>query len=92
MPIQIIPAIVPTVLINNLPAAVVTSMTLPCTMPGCVPGKPGTIIVGSATVMTGGMPAARLGDAVLFETCVGPIPCPTAKIIPPCSPNVIIGG
>jgi uncharacterized Zn-binding protein involved in type VI secretion len=92
IPIQIIPAIVPTVIINNLPAAVVTSMTLPCMMPSCVPGGPGTIIKGSATVMTGGFPAARLGDIVSFPGCVGPIPCPTGKIIPPCSTNVIIGG
>jgi uncharacterized Zn-binding protein involved in type VI secretion len=83
---------VPTVFINNLPAAVVTSQTKPCTMPSCMPGGPGIIAMGSATVFTGGKMAARLGDLVSFASCVGPIPCPTGKIIPPCSPNVIIGG
>lgn len=46
---------VPTVLIGNLPAAVVGDM---CT---CV-GPPDTIVKGSATVMIGGRPAARQGD------------------------------
>ncbi len=50
------------------------------------------IVKGSSSVFTNMMPAARLGDAVLFETCVGPIPCTTGKIIPPCSTDVIIGG
>lgn len=46
---------VPTVLIAKLPAAVVGDM---CT---CV-GPPDTIVKGSATVLIGGKPAARLGD------------------------------
>ncbi|HWK57462.1 MAG TPA: PAAR domain-containing protein [Parapedobacter sp.] len=46
---------VPTVLIGNLPAAVVGDM---CT---CV-GPPDTIVKGSATVMIGGRPAVRQGD------------------------------
>ena len=46
---------VPTVLIGNIPAAVLGDM---CT---CV-GPPDTIILGSATVMIGNKPAARLGD------------------------------
>lgn len=92
IPIQIIPAVIPNVLINNLPAAVVTSQTLPCIMPGCVPGGPGIVSKGSSSVFTGGLPAARLGDMVTFASCVGPIPCTTGKIIPPCSLNVIIGG
>ncbi len=46
---------VPTVLIGNLPAAVVGDV---CT---CV-GPPDTIVKGSATVMIGGRPAARQGD------------------------------
>lgn len=85
-------ATVPTVIINGLPAAVVTSQTIPCAMPGCVPGGPGIVTVGSSSVMTGGFPAARLGDMVTFATCVGPIPCTSGKIIPPCSKDVIIGG
>lgn len=92
VPLEIMVATVPTVLINNLPAAVVTSQTRPCLLPGCAPGGPGLIAVGSSTVFTGGLPAARLGDMVSFPACVAPIPSPTGKIIPPCSPNVIIGG
>jgi uncharacterized Zn-binding protein involved in type VI secretion len=46
---------VPTVLINKLPAAHVGDMLV------CV-GPPDSIIKGSATVMIGGMPAARMGD------------------------------
>ena len=47
---------VPTVLIVNMPAAVVGDMVT------CV-GPPDTIIKGSATVMIGNKPAARLGDS-----------------------------
>ena len=92
IPIDIVLKCVPTVMINNLQAAVVTSMTKPCMMPSCVPGGPGIIAKGSATVMIGMMPAARLGDMVAFASCVAPIPSPTGKIIPPCSLNVIVGG
>jgi len=46
---------VPTVLIGFLPAAVVGDNVV------CV-GPPDTIVKGSATVMIGGRPAARLGD------------------------------
>lgn len=46
---------VPTVLIGNLPAAVMGD--------NCVcAGPPDSIIKGSATVMIGGKPAARMGD------------------------------
>lgn len=45
----------PTVLIGNLPAAVVGDA---CT---CT-GPPDAIAMGSATVLIGGKPAARLGD------------------------------
>lgn len=47
---------VATVLIGNMPAAVVGDMCV------CV-GPPDTIVKGSATVMIGNMPAARLGDS-----------------------------
>lgn len=47
---------VPTVLIGNLPAAVLGDSVT------CV-GPPDTIIKGSATVMIGGKPAARMGDS-----------------------------
>lgn len=46
---------VPTVLIGQMPAAVVGDN---CT---CV-GPPDTIAMGSTTVMIGGKPAARMGD------------------------------
>ena len=92
IPIDIILKCVPTVLINNLMAAVVTSMTKPCMMPSCVPAGPGLVAKGSATVMIGFLPAARMGDMVAFASCVAPIPSPTGKIIPPCSPDVIVGG
>ena len=46
---------VPTVLIGNMPAAVIGDMCV------CV-GPPDTIAKGSATVMIGNKPAARMGD------------------------------
>lgn len=45
----------PTVLIGNMPAAVMGDTCV------CV-GPPDSIIKGSATVMIGGKPAARMGD------------------------------
>jgi uncharacterized Zn-binding protein involved in type VI secretion len=65
---------VPTVLICKLPASVVGDMAV------CV-GPPDSIVMGSVTVLIGGMPAARMGD-------------PTAhggSIVLGC-PTVIIGG
>lgn len=52
----ILPPGAPTALIAGLPAATLGSM---CT---CV-GPPDSIIKGSATVMIGGKPAARMGDS-----------------------------
>ena len=49
---------VATVLIGNIPAAVVGDM---CT---CA-GPPDPIVQGSSTVFIGGKPAARMGDATL---------------------------
>lgn len=46
----------PTVLIGNMPAAVMGDMLI------CV-GPPDTIIKGSATVLIGNKPAARMGDS-----------------------------
>jgi uncharacterized Zn-binding protein involved in type VI secretion len=46
---------VPTVLIGNLPAAVIGDLCV------CV-GPPDSIVVGSTTVLIGGRPAARQGD------------------------------
>jgi uncharacterized Zn-binding protein involved in type VI secretion len=92
---QILLQTAPTVIVNNLPMATVTSNTPTCEgeKAGCIPGGPGIIVKGSSTVFANnGLPVARLGDIVAFATCVGPIPGPTGKIIPPCSPNVIVGG
>jgi uncharacterized Zn-binding protein involved in type VI secretion len=90
-PLAIVLACVPTVMIDNLQAAIVTSQTEPCLMPTCIPGAPGMVIKGSLTVMISFLPAARAGDMVMFPSCVAPIPCPTGKIIPPCSTTVMIG-
>ena len=89
---DIISATQPTIKINGLEAATVTSITKVCTMPTCVPNGPGMVAKGSSSVLMSGLPAARLGDLVSWTGCVAPIPSPTGKIIPPCSPNVIIGG
>lgn len=51
----ILPPGCPTVLIGNLPAAIMGGQ---CT---CV-GPPDAIVKGSATVLIGGQPAARMGD------------------------------
>jgi uncharacterized Zn-binding protein involved in type VI secretion len=64
---QVIGPGVPTVLITGLPAAVVSDQTT-CplssgTPPNEVPHVGGPILTGSATVMIGGRPAARVGDS-----------------------------
>lgn len=92
LPLAITLNTVPTVMIANLPAAVMGSMTQPCMIPVCVPGGPGVIMKGSATVMIGGRPAARVGDITQHAACVAPIPGLTGKILPPGAPTVIIGG
>ena len=55
---------VPAVLIEFLPAAVVTDMCV------CA-GPPDAIVKGSATVMVGGRPAARLGDRTAHGGVIG---------------------
>lgn len=82
----------PTVLIGDLPAARVTDTTVPCLLPGCVPGGPGMIAKGSTSVLIGGMPAARVADMTLHAACVAPIPSPVGKVLPPGCPTVLIGG
>src|SRR5262245_45596374 len=82
----------PTVMINNLQACVVTSMTEPCREVSCVPAGPVLVAMGSFTVLITGLPAGRAGDMVAFASCVAPIPSPTGKILPPCSTDVMIGG
>jgi uncharacterized Zn-binding protein involved in type VI secretion len=71
----ILPPGVPTVIIAGMPAATATSMCV-CT------GPPDTIVKGSATVMIGGKPAARLGDMTAHG----------GNIVGPGAVNVMIGG
>lgn len=63
---------VPTVLIGNLPAAVMGDSCI------CV-GPPDSIIKGSSTVMIGGKPAARMGDSCAHGGSIV-IGCPTVII------------
>lgn len=70
----ILPPGVPTVIISGMPAAVVSNM---CT---CV-GPPDSIVKGSATVMIGGLPAARMGDSTAH-----------GGVIVTGAPTVMIGG
>ena len=92
IPYDIISATSPTVKINGLAAATVTSMTKPCMQPSCVPAGPGIVAMGSMTVMISCLPAARKGDMVAWASCVAPIPSPTGTIKMPCSSDVEIGG
>ncbi len=82
----------PTVLIGGQPAATVTSTTLPCMLPGCIPAGPGMVAMGSVTVLIGGLPAARVNDMTSHVSCVAPIPAPVGKVMPPGCPTVMIGG
>ena len=82
----------PSVLIGGQPAARMSDITAICSLPTCVPAGPGMIQVASGTVLIGGLPAARLGDMTFHSSCVGPIPMPSGKILPPCCPTVLIGG
>ena len=63
---------VPNVLIGKLPAAVVGDMCV------CV-GPPDSIVKGSATVMIGGKPAARMGDTTAHGGNIV-MGCPTVMI------------
>lgn len=79
-------------LIGSQPAARVGDMTSPCILPSCVPAGPGTIMLGSMTVLIAGVPAARVGDTTLHASCVAPIPAPNGTVMPPGCPTVLIGG
>ncbi len=68
----ILPPGMPTVLICMFPAATVGSMVT------CV-GPPDTIIKGSATVLIGGKPAARMGDSTAHGGVIV-MGCPTVMI------------
>lgn len=63
---------VPTVLIGNMPAAVMGDM---CT---CV-GPPDSLVLGSTGVLIGGKPAVRMGDITMHGGTVV-IGCPTVLI------------
>lgn len=62
----------PTVLIGGLPVAGLGSVCV------CV-GPPDSIILGSATVMFGGKPAARMGDSTAHGGTIV-MGCPTVLI------------
>jgi hypothetical protein len=74
-----------------MPAARMTDMSGPCTLPSCVPAGPGVILMGSLTVLIGSMCAARINDPTLHASCVAPIPSPTGMVMPPGCPTVLIG-
>ena len=82
----------PTVKIGGKMATLVTSQTVPCSIPPCVPNGPGMVALGSFTVLMTNLPAARVNDMVAFMGCVAPIPSPTGKIIGPGVSTVQIGG
>lgn len=92
LPLTIVGATIPNVLVQGQPAAVVGSMTTICILPSCVPNGPGVIAQGSTTVLIGGLPAARVGDMTQHAACVAPIPAPVGKVLPPGAPTVQIGG
>jgi len=92
LPLALIGPGSPNVLINNLPAIRATDGSAPCALPACVPGGPGVVVKGSATVLINNLPAARVGDDTAHPACIAPIPSPAGKILPPGSPNVLIGG
>ena len=91
LPLMLIPPGAPTVLIGNMPAAIMTGQTMPCMLPGCVPGGPGMIMMGSPTVLIANMPAARVNNPTLHSSCVAPIPGPSGAILPPGCPTVLLG-
>jgi uncharacterized Zn-binding protein involved in type VI secretion len=72
---------VPTVLIGNMPAAVLGDM---CT---CV-GPPASIILGSTGVLIGNKPAARMGDMTAHGGSIV-IGCPTV-LIGEISPGTVV--
>jgi len=63
---------IPTVLIDKLPASVMGDMCI------CI-GPPDTIVKGSATVMIGKKPAARVGDTTAHGGSIA-LGCPTVMI------------
>lgn len=88
--------LVPTVLVNGLPVATTGSVavnttphlpTPPGTSFTVPPANKGVVQTGSATVLAGGQPVARLGDTVLTCTDVPVAP----GTITSGSPTVMVG-
>jgi uncharacterized Zn-binding protein involved in type VI secretion len=79
-------------MINQLAAARVSDKTVICSLPACIPNGMGFISKGSLTVMINNLAAGRQGDVTTHPGCVAPIGAPKGTVLPPCSPNVIIGG
>jgi uncharacterized Zn-binding protein involved in type VI secretion len=71
----IMPPGVPTVLVGMLPAAPLGNLAL------CAAPAPDVIVMGSATVLTGGRPQARILD-----------PCAHGGVIVAGLPTVLVGG
>jgi uncharacterized Zn-binding protein involved in type VI secretion len=92
LPLQIVSATIPTVKIESMEAAVVGSISQPCSLPSCVPAGPGIISKGSGSVFIMNLPAARKDDMSAHASCVAPIPGPVGKVQSPCSTKVDIGG
>jgi uncharacterized Zn-binding protein involved in type VI secretion len=77
---------VPTVLIGNLPASVIGDMV-------AGPTCNGSIVSGSATVLIGGRPAARVTSTVVgVNPSTVPVPTPISVPIAKGEPTVLIGG
>jgi len=92
LPLMITGPGAPTVMIASMPASIMNDMTMPCMLPGCVPGGPGQIMMGSTTVFITNQMAARLNDPTLHSSCVAPIPGPNGSVMGPGAPTVLIGG
>lgn len=92
LPLMIIGPGAVTVMVNKMPASIVTDNSLPCMLPSCVPAGPGMVSMGSATVMMCKLPAARANDMTAHTSCVAPIPAPVGKVMGPCSVDVSTGG
>jgi uncharacterized Zn-binding protein involved in type VI secretion len=94
---QLTGGLVATVMVAGAAAAVQGSIATNqpahiATPPGTTFQKPpanqGTVHIGSATVLLGGQPAARLGDAV--RSCNDPADVPVSQII--AATTVFVGG
>ena len=77
---------VPTVLIGNIPASVMGDLV-------AGPACNGSIVTGSATVLIGNRPAARVTSTVTgVNPSTVPVPTPISVPIAKGEPTVLIGG